>query len=351
MARLTMARTRTVTAAAVICILGAVCAAHGQDLHVGIIDFYGLRKVSASQVRSALAFKEGDTISLAGDGPPAILKASENRVAQLPGVVRARTELVCCDHNRAIVYVGVEERGARMMHLRAAPHGTARLPPDIVQSGVELSRALWLAVQRDDAAEDDSLGQALNHDPTTRAIQGRLVVYAARDLPVLRRVLLTSSDQNQRALAAEVMGYAPDKQAVVDDLVLGMSDPCDAVRNNAMRALMVFADAATGAHRLALSIPAQPFITFLDSPVWSDRNKASGALLALSSDRDPRLLSTLRKEALVPLVEMARWKSEGHALAAFTILGRIAGYTDEEAGALWTRGERETVINAAVHRK
>jgi hypothetical protein len=346
-----MARTRTVTAAAVICILGAVCGAHGQDLQVGIIDFYGLNKVSTSQVRSALAFKEGDTISLDGNEPPAFLRASENRVAQLPGVARARTELVCCDHNRAIVYVGVEERGARTMHLRAAPLGTARLPPDIVQSGVELSRALWLAVQRDDAAEDDSLGHALNHDPTTRAIQERFIRFAARDLPVLRRVLRTSSDQNQRALAAEVMGYAPDKQAVVDDLVLGMTDPCDEVRNNAMRALMVFADAAAGAHRPALSIPAQPFIAFLDSPVWSDRNKASGALLALSRNRDPRLLSKLRKEARAPLVEMARWKSEGHALAAFIILGRIAGYTDEEARALWNSGARETVTGAAVSRR
>jgi hypothetical protein len=345
-----MARTRTVTPAAVICMLGAVCGAHGQDLQVGIIDFYGLNKVSTSQVRSALAFKEGDIISLDGDEPPSFLRATEHRVAQLPGVVRARTELVCCDHNRAIVYVGVEERGARTMKLRTAPRGAARLPEDIVESGAEFSRALSLAVQRGDVTEDRSLGHALSHDPATRAIQERFVGFAARDLPVLRRVLRTSSDQDQRALAAEIMGYAPDKQAVVDDLVLGMNDPYDEVRNNSMRALMVFADAAAG-HRPALSIPAQPFIAFLDSPVWSDRNKASGALLALSRGRDPGLLSTLRKEALAPLVEMARWKSEGHALAAFIILGRIAGYTDDKAQALWNAGERETVIGAAVGRK
>lgn len=66
--------------------------------------------------------------------------------------------------------------------------------------------------------------------------------------------------------------------------------------------------------------------------MWSDRNKAAGALMALSDSRAPQLLATLRNEALAPLAEMARWESDGHATAAFLILGRIAGYSD--AGAL-----------------
>jgi len=78
----------------------------------------------------------------------------------------------------------------------------------------------------------------------------------------------------------------------------------------------------------------------MNSPVWSDRNKASGALMALSASRDPWLLATLRKGA--------RWKSAGHALFAFTILGRIAGYSDEAALSLWDRGDREVVIKAAI---
>ena len=41
-------------------------------------------------------------------------------------------------------------------------------------------------------------------------------------------------------------GYATDKKAVVENLVQGMSDPSDKVRNNAMRTLLVFADAAPG---------------------------------------------------------------------------------------------------------
>jgi hypothetical protein len=116
-----------------------------------------------------------------------------------------------------------------------------------------------------------------------------------------------------------------------------------------MRTLLVFADAVPNLNRSTPRIPPQPFIEFLSSPIWTDRNKASGALLTLSASRDPALLATLREQALASLVEMARWKSEGHALAAFTILGRVAGYLDETARDLWDRGDREAVINTAIN--
>jgi hypothetical protein len=332
----------------VVSILGTVCEVDGQEFKIGIIELYGLSRVSAGQVREALTFKEGDTILLGDDERPAFLTASEDRLARLPDIARARINVVCCDQGRAIVYVGIEEHGATTMRLRAAPLGTARLAADIVQSGEEFSNALMLAVQRGDSAEDRSQGHAFARDPATRAIQECFVVYAKRDLPQLRLVLRSSSDAAQRAVAAQVLGYATDKQAVVEDLVQGMSDPSEEVRNNAMRALLVFADTVPSGSRSTPRVPAEPFIEFLNSPVWSDRNKASGALMALSASRDPGLLARLRKGALTPLVEMARWKSAGHALAAFIILGRIAGYSDEAAHHLWDSGDREVVIEAAI---
>ena len=72
--------------------------------------------------------------------------------------------------------------------------------------------------------------------------------------------------------------------------------------------------------------------------------------MALSKGRNPELFATLRGEAMAPLVEMARWKSEGHAMAAFVILGRIAGYSDDAIQGAWDRGERAVVINHALNR-
>ena len=82
-------------------------------------------------------------------------------------------------------------------------------------------------------------------------------------------------------------------------------------------------------------------------PARQVRDSLTLALAALSADRDPELLATLRERALRPLMEMARWKSEGHAQPGFFILVRIAGYSDEAAYELWERRERDTVIDAA----
>jgi hypothetical protein len=70
--------------------------ADGQALKIGIIDFYGLNKVSPDEVRRLLTFKEGDTIALAGE-VPAVFRSSEERLMQVRGVVRVRFEPVCCE--------------------------------------------------------------------------------------------------------------------------------------------------------------------------------------------------------------------------------------------------------------
>jgi hypothetical protein len=322
----------------------------GQRLEIGIIDFYGLSEVSEQDARQALTIKEGDSVSLEGEGRPAFLAESERLLAAVPGVVRARLNLVCCEGGHAIVYVGIEEIGRKPAQFRPAPSGNVRLPVDIVQAGKSFDLAITAAVQRGDAAEDDSQGHALSHDPETRAIQERFVSYAARDATTLRRVLRESSDDAHRSLAAQVLGYVANKDKAVGDLVYAMRDSSEGVRNNAMRALAVFANAAPGA-RPTRPIPYDGFIALLSSLVWTDRNKASWALEELSARRDPRLLARLQREAIPPLVEMARWKSPGHAAPALTILGRIAGLSDQAIATASARGERETIITAALSRK
>ena len=318
----------------------------GQSLPIGIIDFYGLRQVSETQARAALTVKEGDTFLNGGDARPRLVE-SEHRLSLLPGVLNAHLSLICCDGGSLIIYVGIEEKDGSILHFREPPQDRVRLPADVVQAGSEFYRALMAAVQRGDAAEDDSKGHALMHDPTARAIQERFIEYAG-ELTQLRTVLRHSSDAQHRALAAQILGYAANKRDVIEDLVYGMNDSSEAVRNNAMRALAVIASASP---RPTLGVPIEPFIGLINSPVWTDRNKASIALVELSESRDPELLATLRSQAITPLVEMARWKSEGHAMAALIILGRIGGQSDEDVQAAWKRGEREAVINAALSRR
>lgn len=341
--------TRTALGLAFALIAGAGEAA-GQEFKIGIVDFYGLSRVSPSEARQALTFKEGDGISFEADRPPAFAE-SERRLSTLPGVLRAHLNVVCCDADRVIVYVGIEEKGQATLHFHATPRGEIRLAPEIVQAGKDFSEAFMAAVQRGDASEDDSQGHAFFHDPATRVVQERFVSYAARDRRPLRSVLRNSSDAEHRALAAQVLGYVADKQAIVGDLVFAMSDPVEDVRNNAMRALSVFARMSPVEGRPIVRVPYEPFIALLTSPVWTDRNKASLALMGISERRDPALLAKLRREAVTQLVEIARWKSKGHALPALLILGRISGQSDDAVEAAWTRGEQEVIINAVLEQR
>jgi hypothetical protein len=325
----------------------AVATPAGQDLRIGIVDVYGLRSVSEASVRAALTFREGDAVALDGDAPPAFVTASEQRLARLPGVADARVSVVCCHEGRAIVYVGIHEAGAPGLQFRDAPRGEDRLPADVVAAGAELSDAVMAAAQRGAVAEDDSQGHAFFSDPRARAVQERYIAYARQHFDVLRAVLRTSADASQRALAAEILGYAPDKSRVVDDLVYGMNDPAGPVRNAAMRALMAFTR-ATAPDAPRVRVPGLPFVAMLGSPVWTDRNKASLALMEITAAREPRLLAVLRRDALEHLVDMARWTAEGHAIPALIILGRIAGRPDAAILDSHKRGDREEIIRAAL---
>jgi hypothetical protein len=57
-----------------------------------------------------------------------------------------------------------------------------------------------------------------------------------------------------------------------------------------------------------------------------------------------RLLEQLRTEALDPLLEMARWRSLGHAEAALLILGRIAGMDEDTITKLIDAGQVDTIL-------
>jgi hypothetical protein len=332
----------------VIAMLAFVATAHPaaqRTATVGIVDFYGLRKIAQPQVRQVLRIVEGDTITKAA------LKSAEKRLQALPGVSDARVNAVCCESGRILVYVGIEEKGTPAPHFNPPPKGHARLPEDVVRAGAAFDAAFENAAAHGDFEEDQSQGHSLMHDPGARAVQGGFVALADKYGQRLRDVLRDADSAEQRALAAQILGYATDKASVVGDLSAAMRDADADVRNNATRALWLIAAFAQRARDRKIQVAAEPFVDLLNSLTWSDRNKSSLALMSLTEARDPALLATLRQKAVTALAEMARWKNPGHATAPLMILGRVAGIPEKDlTSAAELLGSRATLVDMALKR-
>ena len=311
-----------------------------QSPEIGIIDFYGARNISVDRLRDALGVKPGDSVS------PGLSQAVE-RLQSVPGVQRAAIDLVCCENGKTTLYVGVEETGTPSMTFDPAPTGVVLLPTEVLEAAAAFDAAFAEAVKAGDFGEDDSQGYALMRFPAARAAQERFARLASQRRAELAAVLHRSANQEHRAIAAQVLAYAPANPALVADLVQATRDPYATVRNNAVRALAILAGFALQHPERGILVPPGPLVDLLNSLVWTDRNKSSMALMQISEGGDPALLAVLKARALPALVEMARWKVPGHALAPFFILARIAGVPDSEIFPAWESGRREEIIQKA----
>lgn len=255
---------------------------------VGIIDYYGEKKISTDRLAKALGVKVGDPL------PPNKLDL-EDLIAEVGDVARSHVEATCCAEGQAILYVGVEERGARHFE-----------PRMIV------------------------VGQELGLPP---ADQVDALIVAARD----------ADDPSIRADATALLGDATPSQAVIDALQYIVQDPDPTVRRAAVRGLVRMYQAA----RSDREIQVQPtwIVEMLNSVVWSDRVNAVEALLTMSDNADPLLVSKIRDAGFASLLQMARWKHLEHALPPYLLLARISGIADEEAQSAWSKGERDRVLS------
>ena len=317
-----------------------VPAATGQIPPIGIIDSYGLRTISESEVRNVLPFKEGDTLF---PDSSAISSLEAGLAAKLK-VDRVELGLVCCDDSsKAIVYIGIEETSATRLEFHPPPTGNVILPPEVFETYNDFGRALHEAVLSGDTTDD-----LLSQNPAIRMSKERFLVYAKQHIETLRHVLRDSENAEYRAAAALVLGYAENKKDVVEDLQQAVLDPSAGVRNNATLVLGEIIVLAEQHPELGIEIRPDVFIDMLNSVVWTDRNTALMFLNSLTRGRQTQVLEQIRQRALLSLVEMSRWKNDGHALAAYVILGRIVGLSDEEMWDTRTKGQREATIAKAL---
>jgi hypothetical protein len=322
----------------------AVAQAELRPARVGFIDFYGTAGFDVGKVRAALPIREGETFPTAV-ALHATRPRIEETVRRVTGRPATEVAIVSPGQDVWLFYIGLSGTSVKSFPYNPAPKGTARLPEAALDIYRQVDAAFLSAMQRGATGEDDSKGYALSSDDATlRARQIEMHEYAARHEDVIRAVLRSSADNRQRQMAAELLGYANQSRRQIADLVRASHDPDDVVRNNATRALGVLAKSDP---KVAARIPAAGFVEMLNSGKWADRNKAGGLLMALSRWRSPKLLAALRARALESLLEMARWRSTGHAYPARMLLGRIGGIEEARLQELvWDDAQLDVIIKA-----
>ena len=315
--------------------------AAAQAPKIGDINFYGLRKLSPDKILSAVGVKSGDPL------PPSKGDLEEH-LEEIAGVAAARVEAVCCDGPNATLFIGIEERGAPHFGTRPPPAGTASLTEDVMNAYREYMGAVERAAQLGTSAEDLTAGESRMADPAARRLQEQFTALAVDRLEVLRDVLRNGAEPEERAVAAAVIGYAPKKDKVNNDLQFAMQDAEPAVRANAVRAMMAIAVLAQKRPELGLRIEPTWMVEMLNSIVLGDRQQAALALATLTEQRNIAALDLIRERALPALAEMARWKTLRYALPAFLLVGRTAGVPEGELLDQWRQGDRETAIKKAT---
>jgi hypothetical protein len=318
-----------------------------RQARISIIDFYGTAGLDVEKVRAALPIREGETfptlVALYATRPQI-----EETVRRVTGRPATEIAIVSPGQDEWLIYIGLSGDSVKSFPYNPEPKGTTRLPAAALDVYRQVDAAFLSAMQRGATGEDSSKGYSLSSDDETlRAKQIAMHEYAARHEDVIRAVLRTSADKEQRQIAAVMLGYAKQSGRQIADLVWASHDPDDGVRNNATRALGVLARSDP---KVAARIPADGFIEMLNSGKWADRNKAGDLMVAFSQWRASKLLAALRAQALESLMEMARWRS-GHAQSSRVMLGRIAGIEDARLYKLVPDNGQVDVIIKAVQQK
>lgn len=315
---------------------------------IGLVEVYGARTISQSRVRKALGVEAGHQIEIDSNTIVTLRK----RLTDIPGVKRSDIGLVCCWGNDGqwLLFAGVSEQSKDPFYYNPKPTGPERLPKEIMEDAQKFDSVSFEAVKQNDAGEDDSKGYALMDNAPSRHFQEKFIVYANSGnlAPVLKKVLHSSSSDDDRAVAAQVIAYSDNKKDIMADLIQAVHDPNGEVRNNSTRALGILATYANANPGLGLKVPGSTFVQMLNSLVWTDRNKALFVLMPLTQHRDPALLSHLKKEALPSLTEMARWKDPGHTYPAYIILGRIAGFPEEKIGEAFSSPSKDEWLEKII---
>jgi hypothetical protein len=237
----------------------------------------------------------------------------------------------CTGSGDTVVIIGLPGGSSQEYTHRAAPTGAAVLTPELSALYRKVDQTEHSAAQKGQTDEDGTPGYRLFKEKNAHAAEMALRAYAVTHESEMIGVLESSSKPDQRAMAADALGFGARTEPQLQALVGALRDVEPTVRENAARALGTI---LRGDPSAAARIAPENLIAMIHSTAWADRKLASPVLLALTQSRDPQVLARLKSQASDALLEMARWRSEEWSHDPRVVLARLAGVAEDRIEAL-----------------
>lgn len=209
--------------------------------------------------------------------------------------------------------------------------GTKRIPApeNVSKTYIEMTELLPAAVSKKKQSDVDAYA-AKRKELEAAGLAERAALLQA----------VESNNNMDRIAASYTLGLIANKQEELEALVKLADDPDSTVRNNSTREI---GELLYKKPELAKYVPSRRYIEMVNSPTWTDRNKAMFVLEGLTKSRDQKILNELREKSLASLKEMCKWPS-GYSESAIELLGRIAGIPEEQLEAMKQNNDATQVL-------
>lgn len=311
------------------------------------IEVYGQDKLNAAEITRQLGVRVGEALSDSR-------RELEERLERVPGVTQAHVEGYCCLDNDVVLYVGVVESGAKPFSLHSPPTEDLALPTKLDLVYQRLLRAIEQAHERGLTGESYDRGYPISEDDDARRAQETLALVVDPYVEDLGEILRRSADEQVRAAAAYILAYTKDKAVAEGFLQYALRDFDPGVRLNALRSLefvrRALAAMPPGDDGNRKTVSPTWLIEMLNSVEFQDRLEASRMLVRILGPENSSAYAQLEERALPALVQMAQWKVAEHAMAPYTLLGRMAGVPDSEIQRSLLENRRDTVLGPTRER-
>ncbi len=161
---------------------------------------------------------------------------------------------------------------------------------------------------------------------------------SSKEKKLILKTLKTDPNPERRGAAIFLLGHFKNPKEIIKLLIPKVNDENVLVRNNAMRVL-----GSTIASAKLYNIDAQPFITQLDSPYVTDRNKALYVLSELmQSEKAKKQILANAKEKLVKILYL---KQPNNHDFAYAILKNISEQNyDDTNFKEWTKWAKSSSV-------